>query len=181
MKRKLLIGVVILTGIICGFLQEYVKVNINYTLEAGDKIKGFYEQTVETKKEWLAQVAIDAPFDYYHNHKRIDSLLSLSKSQLSLLKWVVTFIAIMIFLIINVSLIKLITDDRKLIIWFIKLYGVFCLISVAIYIFGKFTNTLAQSYAVSREIAGGLQSMVPTMLAIPAWWLWKITHNQKAK
>jgi len=181
MIKNFLIIIAVLIGIFFGFLQEFVKVNINYTLEAGDKILGFYEQNATTKKAWIQQTAVDAPFDYYHNHKKIDSLLNLDKSQLDILKWVVTLIFIAVFLTINVLILKLITNDRKLIIWFIKLYGVFFLIAAMLYVFGKLTNTLTQSYAVSREIAGGLQSMVPVMLALPAWWLLKRTQISHKK
>lgn len=179
--KTLFIIIVILTGILCGFVQEFVKININYTLEAGDKIRGFYDQDAVTKKQWLTETAIDAPFDYYHNHKRLDSLLNLNKKELTILKWVVTLVSIIIFLIINLLILKLVTGDRLLMRWFVKLYLVFCVLAVLIYVFGKITNTLGQSYAVSREIAGGLQSMVPLMLTIPGWWLWKKTQTIKEK
>ena len=175
--RNLFIIIALLVGIVCGFFEEFVKININYTIEVGDHISGFYDQDITTKKQWVAETAIDAPFDYYHNHKRIDALLNLNKKELTLLKWLVTLVSIVVFLVINVIILKLITEDRKLIGWFVKLYCVFCLIAGLIFIFGKLTNTLSQSYAVSREIAGGLQSMVPLLIAVPGWWLWKKTQT----
>lgn len=69
--KKLYIICTVLFGVFCGFLQELVKININYTLEAGDKINNFYDQDFATKKQWLEATAVDAPFDYYHNHRNM--------------------------------------------------------------------------------------------------------------
>lgn len=175
--KKLTLMLTILVGIFLGFVQELVKININYTLEAGEKIPNFYNQSPEIKKQWIEQTAIDAPFDYYHNHRKIDALLSLNQRELTMLKWGVTLLFIVLFFLINLTILHNTIGDKSVIRWFALLYAAFMMLAAGLYVFGKMTGTLNQSYAVSREIVGGLQSMIPSIFAFAAWWLWKKTQT----
>jgi hypothetical protein len=52
-KRILFIAGLLLIAIVVGFAMENIKVNINYILERGGAIPGFFEQDFETKRIWL--------------------------------------------------------------------------------------------------------------------------------
>jgi|JI10StandDraft_1071094.scaffolds.fasta_scaffold06624_6 hypothetical protein len=170
------IGIVILLAIVIGFVQENVKVNINYLIDKGEAIPGFFESNAKVKGEMLEKVKINAPFDYYHNHAKIDFLLSLNHGQLVMLKWIATLVFIVVFMFINASIITWFTEDKlyfKRTLW---MYAGFFMLALLIYMAGKFTGTSLQAYGVSREIVGGLQSLVPLMILIPASWLHKHEH-----
>jgi hypothetical protein len=175
-QRHFKIAALIIAAIVFGFLLEMVKVNVNYLLETSAKIPGYYASNTEERKALLEQVKINAPYDYYHNHKRIDTLISLSQGQLEKLKWVVTLLGIAVFLGINSFLVKYITQQQKLAKWTVWLYAIFFFISLLFFVFGKVTHTHEYAYGISRKIAGALQSMVPLMLLLPGWWLWKSTQ-----
>ncbi len=167
------ITAIVFLAIVLGFLQENLKVSINYLLETGDKIPTFFQQDVNTKQSWLEQVRVNAPFDYYHNHRRIEWLYHCSRTQLNILKWIVTVFFVVIFMIINALLISWWTRNKKYFKWTIGLYVVFFAFAFVIYLGGHISGTSMQAYGVSRKIVGGLQSLVPLMILIPASWLLK--------
>lgn len=171
MKKILWISFLLLMAIITGFLQENLKVNVNYILETGDKINGFFSQTPEVKKSWLEQVKIDAPYDYYHNHRRLEFLLGFSREQLVITKWIITVFFVSVFMFINASLLYAVTQSKPLRRWTFILYAVFFSISFLVYVFGAFTGSSAQAYGISRKVVGGLQSLVPLMILLPGFWI----------
>ncbi len=177
MKNKFIrIIILLLVAVVIGFLQENLKVNINYLLDKGEAIPGFFDTDAAAKKEQLEKVKINAPFDYYHNHRKLESLLMLSHTQLVMLKWGVTVFFVVVFMFINAFVMKWFTGQTiyfKRTIW---LYVLFFLLAFSIYGIGKITGTSVQAYGVSREIVGGLQSLVPLMILIPASWL-LMHHN----
>jgi drug/metabolite transporter (DMT)-like permease len=83
------------------------------------------------------------------------------------------------FLFVHLLLVKWITQEKLWVRWTFILYGIFFCLSFFIYLFGKWTGTLEQAYGISRKIAGALQSLVPLMLIIPGWWIWKSDKNKK--
>jgi hypothetical protein len=178
------IAVLLAIAIVAGFVQEYVKVNINYVLEMGGKMPGFFDQDATTRKVWIETMRVDAPYDYYHNHSRLEALYSLSEKNLVILKWVVTVVFVTLFMVINTMLLFMTTRRREVIRWTLWLYLFFFVLSFGVYLFGWFTGTLEQAYGISRKIVGGLQSMVPLMLLLPATWLMRQTlqspRNEKS-
>ncbi len=184
-KKYLLIIFFLVLAIVIGFLQENIKVNINYLLDKGESIPGFFENDVATKRALLEKVKINAPFDYYHNHRKLDWLLTRTHRQLVILKWSMTVLFVIVFMFINACVMKWITGEFiyfKRTLW---LYLFFFLMAFFIYAIGKLSGTLAQAYGVSREIVGGLQSLVPLMILVPASWLLKYQNafeqNEKAE
>lgn len=177
------IFLLICLAVTTGFLQENLKVNVNYILEIGDKIPEFFNQTPQVKEAWLEQVKIDAPYDYYHNHNRIELLFNFSRPQLMKLKWIMTIVFVLIFLVFNGLFIKWITKDNRFVRWTIWLYLFFFGFSFVFYLVGHYTGTSIQAYGVSRKIVGGLQSLVPLMILLPASWLIKhdntISNHEK--
>ncbi|MBX7050596.1 MAG: hypothetical protein K1X54_01030 [Flavobacteriales bacterium] len=171
MKKIIWISGLLIIAIVTGFLQENLKVNVNYILETGDKINGFFNQTPEVKRDWLQQVKIDAPYDYYHNHRRLEFLLNFTRSQLVIAKWVITVFFVALFMILNSTIIFLVTSNTSLRKWTIRLYIAFFLLSFLVYIFGVITGSGTQAYGISRKVVGGLQSLVPLMILLPGYWI----------
>jgi hypothetical protein len=167
------IALTLLMAIAIGFVIENVKVNINYILDKGSAIPNFFDQSPDVKKQWLDGNRIEAPYDYYYNHKRLDVLFLLSDKGLVRLKWFNSFFFSAIFMFINALLMKWITGEKKFFRWTMIMYGVFFALSFGIYLFGKLTGTLEYAYGASRKVAGALQSLVPLMILLPASWLLK--------
>lgn len=174
---KLRYGAVILILVVAigaGFYQEYIKININYILDMGAQIPGFFDRDFDTRQALLESTKKpDVPFDYYHNHKTIDSLNHLSYKQLSILKWVAAVFFVMLFMLINIGVMRLLTKEKRYTAWMVYLYIGFFVLSFVIFLFGKLTGGFQLAYSVSREILGGLQSIVPLMILVPAIWLHK--------
>lgn len=178
MKRVLIISTLII-AIIFGFGLEMVKVNLNYILEFSNFIPDYNSLSQSERETGLQAIAIDAPYDYYHNHRKLPFLYAFDQPELNKLKWIVTVIGTGFFLIVHLLLVFWITNERRWVRWTLWLYAGFFLLSFVIYVFGKLTGTLDQAYGISRKIAGALQSLVPLMLLIPAWWIWKNEKNKK--
>ncbi len=175
-KTHLHIGATLLVAVLFGFVLEMVKVNINYVLETSAKIPDYFSYSLDDRKSKMDALKIEAPYDYYHNHRRIEKLFSMSQSQLENLKWGITLLGTIAFLIIHILLVYWVTKEKKIVRWTLILYAFFFCLSFAIFLFGRFTGTLEYAYGVSRKIAGALQSLVPIMLIIPGWWVWKRTQ-----
>lgn len=163
----------LLIGMVLGFGLEQVKVNINFILEYSARISGYENLSPENRLQKVNELAIKAPYDYYYNHGRILMLYELSISRLNQLKWVVTVLGTGFFFIINLSIVWLYTRSRLLVKWSGLAYVGLFLLSFVIFLVGKWTHTLDQAYGISRKIAGGLQSLVPLMIIVPGWWLWR--------
>jgi len=176
MKRKAFLLLLLATSFALGFVQENVKVNINFILDQGDRMTGFFDQTAEVKKQWLNQQKIFSPLDYYYSHSTLDVFLSVSKVWLVRLKWINTVVFTALFLVLNGAVIQLITRDVKMVRHLVLAYAVSFAAAFALYAIGIATGYALELYAVSRKLIGALQSMVPLMIFIPAWYLY--THFQ---
>jgi hypothetical protein len=124
-KRILFIAGLLLIAIVVGFAMENIKVNINYILERGGAIPGFFEQDFETKRIWLDGKRILTPFDYYYNHQRIEWLFNLTESELMRLKWFNSLFFTGVFMLINGTLMFVITRDREFFRWTALFYAIF--------------------------------------------------------
>lgn len=173
MKRRALIIGLFVFAIVLGFAMENLKVNVNYILERGSLIPGFFNQNAETKKLWLDGNRQFTPYDYYYNHTRIEWLFHLSYDGLIRLKWFNTVFFTALFMLITALMMQLVTGTKQFFRWTIFLYTAVFILSFVIYLFGKFTGTLDHAYGVSRKITGALQSLVPLMILVPASWLMK--------
>ena len=172
MKRALFILGLLLIALVSGFYQEKLKISINYIIDQGRTIPGFYESTPEQKHRSLELVRVNAPFDYYHNHGTVTWLFGFNQRELSSIKWVVTVFFMVWFLALNMGLLLALNASkaavRKLPFIYLLLFGA----SFAIYCVGIIGFYEAQCYAVSRKVMGALQSIVPTMVLFPASLLW---------
>ncbi len=171
MKRRLFIAFVIAAGLLGGFMQEFIKVNVNYQIEQGDLIPGFFTATPEVRKEALSERRLLAPLDYYYSHKPLEALNELDRNQLVQLKWGLTLAFVLFFLWCNTTLIALITRDKGFVIILLWSYLVFFALALAVYALGRVLGMMDVFYPVSRRIAGALQSLIPVMVILPAWWI----------
>jgi len=177
MKAGVFIGLLVAAALILGFYQERLKISINYVIENGQLISGFFEMNEQQRKEAIEMHRVVAPFDYYHNHTTEEWLYGLSLGQLIKLKWAVTFVFLFVFGLINALIVRLYSGQRKLAIWLIALYVGLIATAFAIYFLGQLSGLDESAYAISRRITGALQSLVPSMIFIPAIWLINFQKN----
>lgn len=171
MKRGVFIALLVVAALILGFYQERLKISINYVIENGQHISGFFEMNEQQRKEAIELHRVDAPFDYYHNHTTEEWLYRFSFPQLNKLKWAVTIVSLFVFCTINALIVRIYSGQRKLALWLIYLYAVLIVAAFSVFFIGQFSGLGESAYAISRRITGALQSLVPSMIFIPAIWL----------
>jgi hypothetical protein len=171
--KWILICAALALSIMFGFYQENVKIDINYQLEFGEKYPGFFQQTPEIRKQMIQEKTPYAPFDYYYSHPRIEWLNHFSQEQLGIAKWIWTLIATMVFLFFNGCILYLLYRERILLRWLIFAYSGAFALALVIFACGKIVGHQDEFYAISRKVMGALQSLVPVMIFIPAWRLYK--------
>lgn len=170
--RFVIAGLVLILGLIAGFVQEYIKINVNYVLETGKQIPGFFTFDSITKKKWIEYKKAQLPSDFYHKPKTIELLYEMNETELNRAKWAITFVFLIVFLIINGLILRLITGEWQLVKWLVYLYLFFFILSLCIFALGKLVGDVPW-YSISREIAGALQSLTPLIIILPAYWLSK--------
>ena len=181
MKRGLILLALVVLAMLSGFYQEKVKISINYILDQGSQIPGFYNLSPVEKQAQIEQARVNAPFDYYHNHKTISFLYRFDARQLSVMKWVVTGVFMGWFLLLNLSLLNTLRANTAVIHALPRLYLVVALFSLAVFAIGVVGFQKEKCYAVSREVMGALQSIVPVLIIWPASRLWDQTKTAKEK
>ena len=181
MKRGLILLALVVLAMFSGFYQEKVKISINYILDQGAQIPGFFNLSPDEKQARIEQFRLNAPFDYYHNHKTISFLYRFDARQLSVLKWVVTGVFMGWFLLLNLSLLHTLRANRSVIRALPRLYLLVALFSLGVFAIGIAGFQKEKCYAVSREIMGALQSIVPVLIIWPASRLWDQSKSLKEK
>jgi hypothetical protein len=179
MKRTLLIIGIVLLALVSGFYQEKIKISVNYLLERGDQIPGYYQATPEQRQQWIEQTRLDTPFDYYHNHQTVSWLYNLNRSELNKLKWGITVFFMGWFLMINwaalYALNARLAAGRVLALSYLSM----SIIAIILFLAGRGGSLEVHTYALSRKILGALQSIVPAMIIWPASVLWQQTKSSK--
>jgi hypothetical protein len=167
MRRFILITSLVATAIALGFLQEQLKVSINYILENAPGIPSFYMLNEQQKHEAIEGQRLVAPFDYYHSHNTLRVLYKLDQSELLRLKWIVTFSSLVVFFLLNALLLHQLEGNGRVWKWLALTYVAFTLLAFAIFAIGRWMNMPEETYAISRRITGALQSLVPVMILWP--------------
>jgi hypothetical protein len=150
-----------------GAWQEHIKIDINYILEQGALVANFDNYNADQKVELLRSTHHYMPYDYYFNHQPILMLVALKLGQLQKLKWVITFLSLVLFFMLNKLLLA--TFDHAQVFWkplwmgYVGILG----LAFAIFFIGRWAGIASASYSVAREMLGGLQSIVPTMIIYP--------------
>ena len=171
MKRRLILIILLLSGLVLGFVQENWKVGVNFVLEQSEAVPGYWNLSPQERSAAVEARRIFSPLDYYYSHDTPRYLFSMERSELTALKWGITGGMILIFLIINASVAFLMTNDRKSVRWMAIGYAYVFGTAFIIYLAGYATGNVATTYGISRKLAGGLQSLIPLMLFMPAWYL----------
>ncbi|MBA3899287.1 MAG: hypothetical protein H0X62_03610 [Bacteroidetes bacterium] len=110
----------------------------------------------------------------YHTFPNTLSFLeTFSYNQLYQLKWLLTVVVSLLFLLIYILGIYLIFKKKKYIVWSLACFAFIYLISGIFYMYGYFFNDLARGYKFSRIFMGFIQSPLLLMLLIPAFILGK--------
>jgi hypothetical protein len=156
-KNKFILVAIAIVMIAMGFYQEQAKVNVNFILEKGAQIPGFFNQ--EKSK---------SNFDYYYSHETIEVLYSLNQGELSKLKWVITFASIATFTLLNILALYFLQFNKKEIQLFLLVEGVCLILAVLAFILGKITHQNEAVYPAVRGIMGIVQSPVLVLIFIPA-------------
>lgn len=151
-----------------GFFQEQAKVNVNFILEKGAQIPGFFNQNTSTKINLLNAEKSKSNFDYYYSHDTIETLYSFNENELSKLKWVITFASIASFTLLNVLALYFLQFNKKEILWFLWVEGICLLLAILAFFLGKITHQNEAVYPAVRGIMGILQSPVLVLIFIPA-------------
>jgi hypothetical protein len=166
-KNKFILIAIAVVMIALGFYQEQAKVNVNFILEKGAQIPGFFEQNTSTKIQWLSVEKSKSNFDYYYSHETIETLYSLSASQLSKLKWIITFASIGVFTLLNITALYFLQFQKKEIIIFILVEGMCLTFAIAAFMLGKLMHKDELVYPAVRGIMGIVQSPVLVLIFIP--------------
>lgn len=175
MKIKVIIAYILLF-VVLGFAQELLKVNINYQIEIGDSIPGYFDATPSEKTALLDARYVYAPFDYYYSHMSLEVLSFLSRKQLVILKWGLTFGLVVLYYFLNTRVVKMLVQGERAIRVHLGLYVALFSFSFLVFLIGKMTGMHEASYAISRKIVGFLES--PISIAF-IWAGYKLEQLQK--
>jgi hypothetical protein len=180
MKSRKTIGIVVvlLSALVFGFIQEYIKINLNYVIDMGSQIPGFFEMDIEKKMAWIEYVKQHSTQDFYNTPNNITWFYELELSTLNKLKWVLTLVFVLVYFAFNTILIYWISGENQLVRWMIALYIAAFAFALLLYLSGKLVGSVQQVYPVSRKVVGALQSLVPLMILVPAFWLSRQWNNK---
>ncbi|MFZ6050975.1 hypothetical protein [Halocola ammonii] len=150
-----------------GFYQERVKIGMNFYLDLGDRVSGFYNESPEKREELFFQYRHRMNRDPYSSSIHLSWLNHFDRSTISALKWVFTLVFTIVHLGLAMAILWLWFGERKYLRWLVLFYGVVFVLAGAIFIFGKLTGTHDATYQVTRKLMGALQSAVPLMVFFP--------------
>ena len=167
-KNKFILVAIAIAMIAMGLFQEQAKVNVNFILEKGAQIPGFFNQNTETKIDLLTAEKRKSNFDYYYSHATIWVLYSFNQGELSKLKWVITFASIASFTLLNILALYFLQFNKKEMQLFLLVEGVCLILAALAFILGKITHQNEAVYPAVRGIMGILQSPVLVLIFIPA-------------
>lgn len=177
MRTKWIILIIVFIAI--GFFQELVKVNINYIIENGYKIEGFYQKSAAERTVLIEESKNKNPFDYYHSHKSLPIFNYLSENQLKALKWVLTVVFVVVFFLLNRKALSWIIEDSRYKKWLLMTYTLTFISALAIFSLGTLFGYQDLFYNISRKMVGALQSPVPAMMNWAGWKLYDQQNNRQ--
>lgn len=163
-RRYAVVAGAIVAFVALGFIQERAKVSLNYYLDVTASSQTFFDLPPERRDEWLNARSINAPYDYYYNHKPVAFYHQLSREQLQQLKWAYALTFIVAHLIIGVLTIRLFqaerTDEYTLYIY----VTIAIVLSLGFFALSRFISNPQPAYAVARKLLGFGQSPLPLII-----------------
>jgi hypothetical protein len=167
-KNKFILVAIAVVMIALGFYQEQAKVNVNFILEKGAQIPGFFNQNTSTKIDLLSAEKSKSNFDYYYSHETIEVIYSFNQGELTKLKWAITFASIAIFTFLNILALRFLQFNKKEIQLFLLVEGGCLILAIMAFVLGKITHQNEAIYPAVRGIMGILQSPVLVLIFIPS-------------
>jgi len=167
--NKFAIGLLFIVSIAFGFVQERVKVNINFILEKSSTIPNFYTLSSEDREQALSNLKQKGNFDYYYSHESISFLYTLSQPSLNKLKWIVTAASVLFFFLINYFILKLFNATATHFQIFKILTGTILILAIFSQLLGTLLNLSKDFYPITRGLMGILQSSISVIILILAF------------
>jgi hypothetical protein len=184
MKRNRIFALLLIVGVLLlGFFQEQVKIGINFILDNANQLEHWDSKDSTQRLLDLSRYKDEhyRSYDYYYSHSTVSWLSQLSLHQLAQLKWVVTGLSILLHFFAVAAILQLWFKQSIRLISLAVLYLGVIVLSGGVYVLGGWMGYPEPTYAFSRELIGGLQSLVPLMVLAPAIWLrdmagWNTKH-----
>jgi hypothetical protein len=163
MKRKIVLAVLIYLCL--GFLSERAKVSLNFYLEQGDRIEGFYAFAPDRRDAALDALSSRVPYDYYYNHGRVKFYHRMTRSQLIACKWGLAIGLVGVYMLLARGFMSWFNqNDAVLPIYILTLTAL--LLSLVFFVVMILLSNPQPAYAVARKLLGFAQSPLPVLLAL---------------
>lgn len=180
MNRTRGLAILVFAGMLfAGYLQEHLKIAVNYLLEFAPLIPHYDELMPEQREEALQLIkeGQTVVYDYYYSHRSYPFLFRFNLSSLKLLKWATAPAFVLVQLLGVLAIVWLLFREKRWLRYISVSYALVFVASFAVYFLGKLVGQEAQWYAVSRELLGALQSPMPLMLILPAIWMHRMSNR----
>lgn len=165
-----LIALALVVGVVgCGFLQERIKINVNFVLEKGGSIPGFFQLSPEQRQEVLSPIKSKGNFDYYYSHDSLAFVYTLNETQLKILKWVITITSILIFTVLDLGIFWWFKVRKHLYKYYFMLSASLLVLGAGVFLLGASLKLMPTLYPISRGILGVLQSPVLSLILVPVF------------
>lgn len=152
------------TMILGGFFLERSKVSMNFILENSRSEPRYDSWSFSERSDFVASKRRDLPYDYYHSHIDFDFFFTMTTSQLSQFKWVVTATGLLLFAIMNALAILVYYPKNEAMIWILFLYSVIIFLSCIFYFSGFLFGSREAAYQIARKLLNAGQSGIPSVL-----------------
>jgi len=181
-RNRILALSVFLLLVLSGFVQERWKIAINFCLDYGDRIPGYFEMSPEEKREAFTTLkdSLQRPHDYYYSHETPALLYRFDRPPLTALKWGLAAVLLMYAALLNALFIRLWFSTVLYVKWLFSLYGVALAFAFTGNAMLRMAGSPEMAYLFSREILGALQSALPSMLMLPGIWLYRHSSAQSS-
>lgn len=161
--------ILLVVGILLiGFVQERVKVNINFIIEKSQEIPNFFNLSPVQRMEILTPLKKQGSFDYYYSHGNIPLLYTMSLTQLKGLKWLITGISVLIHLFINILLLRFFNSPKPHFRMLYFLSALILIIALFSQLLGTLLNLSSEFYPITRGLMGILQTPIVGIIFLVA-------------
>lgn len=177
---RIVVVLAVLAFVALGFVQERLKVSLNYYLEVTASYPSFYELPPARRDAWLNERQVNAPYDYYYNHQRVNWYHQFSRIELQLVKWAFALGFISIHLALSGAVLLKIDglnlkqfgavikhkQQGKSLRYLLGLYLGALALALAFFAAMRVVSNPTAAYAVARESLGFMQSPFPLILVL---------------
>lgn len=149
-----------------GFVQERLKISLNFYLEQSAQIPGFYDldhqqRAVELEKR---KSAVHAPYDYYWSHTSVYAYNYLNFRSLTGLKWGMAIVFVGLTFLLSQVILKYWFGSAYRGDWLVYGFAAVLLLIVLIAGMSFVFNISKLTYPLLRELLGIIQSPVPLLI-----------------